>query len=243
MFHSWSPSRWALWENAGWISANVSESRFELWFPSDCQGNGGAGLWAELDLWTPRWVIVMFCDENWRIKTRDWLFTNESNRLMKSGVWITHDMDTSAWSYTNRSDPHGFYHHIWRATYIVANDHFVIRIKNNLSNVKDMWLECVYAPLWLQQIFNISAGFWGPSFSAVFTFLKYECIFATTDTKVIQSLTTAQGEHQTPPWGCVLTIQAAEFHWPVLQNKSLSSIISRVAFVKEHLMVDIRPLL
>lgn len=81
----------------------------------------------------------------------------------------------------------------------VANDHFVIRNKNNLSNVKDMWLECVYVSLWLQKIFNISAGFWGPGFSAVFTFLKYECIFATTDTKVIQSLTNAQGEYQTPP--------------------------------------------
>lgn len=220
MFHSWSPSRWALWENAGWISANVSESRFELWFASDCQVNGGARLWAELDLWSPRWVIVMFCDENWRIKTRHWLFTNESNRLMKSGVWITHDMDINAWSHTNRSDPRGFHPPYLKShvAYIVAN-----QIKNYLSNVKDMWLECVYVSLWLQQIFNISAGFWGPSFSAVFTFLKYECIFATTDTKVIQSLTNAQGEYQTPPWGCVLTIQAAEFQRPVLQNEPLVS--------------------
>lgn len=110
-------------------------------------------------------------------------------------------MDINACSYTNQSDPRGLRPPYLKShnAYIVANDHFVIRNKNNLSNVKDMWLECVYVSLWLQKIFNISAGFWGPGFCAVFTFLKYECIFATTDTKVIQSLTNAQGEYQTPP--------------------------------------------
>lgn len=66
--------------------------------------------------------------------------------------------------------------------YIVAIENFTIHIKNYL-NVKEKWLECVYGSLWLQQIFNISAGFWAQIFCAVFTFLKYRCIYATTGSR------------------------------------------------------------
>lgn len=88
-----------IYERRGRISENPCEWSFELWFSSDCQVNGSAGLCAELDLRLPRWVIVSFRCENWRMKTRHWLFTNESNRLMKSGVWITHSVDINTWLY------------------------------------------------------------------------------------------------------------------------------------------------